>query len=1102
MLTFVCIFSLKNAESIAQESTGAIDARADSVFRWNESGNEAYLLEGRCRLDSPDGLLSADQLLVLVEPLGRTLEERRWRVRVSATGHLHSPRLSGVPLVPNRPVWSGEWLTPTRPTVDAPLFRGPPTTRPKLLDEWAAPAVASGSPGADLAPSSNTANGFASTAAGAVAPAGAAVATANGEIVPAGGMPPAGGVVPAQFELPAPAPRGSDVPSLNPPGTLNPPRPIGPEPIRGGMIESWGDPADGTPRVRAMQPPVRPEVVAPDVPMMPAQTPANDARFQLLVGGGSQSVEIFSRGTAMSAQIETVDRPEANETVVVARGGLTVLVRDVQAQLPSGQLFDLGTVSLSADRIVAWLPLMSGFLSGESSLSDAEGEIFLEGNIVFRQGERVIYADSMYYNVTRQYGMVLGAEAITPMLDYGGIVRLKADVLQQVSRGEFIAFDAAVTSSRMGVPRYWLQSEQLRFSDQTRPGVDPATGMPTQVPHRVATSRNNFVYVGGVPVLYWPRFSSDLKVSSFYLTGINFRRDSIFGEQLYLDWDMFQLLGFDRPPDGVEWLLSTDYLNKRGPALGTTARYDRNDFFGITGPTSGFIDAWGIRDTGLDVLGRGRQDLVPESEYRGRILGRHRQTIGRDWEWIAEAGYLSDRNFLDQYFEQEWDQDKDHDTNLRLRNYRGNQMFELAGEARVNQFYTETQRLPRLEHFLLGSSLLNDRLTWSMKNQVGYADMNIADAPLDPVIAAQTLSPLPGEANASGIIAATKQEVAMPLELGPVKFVPFVSGEASHYGEDINGDSLTRLIGQAGVRSSLPMWRVDPNVHSSLLNVRGLSHRIEWMGELFYADSNTAFSQLPLYDRLDDNAQEEFRRRFAYTNYGFPPFPDRYDPRTYSLRHGMQRFVTNPSEVVADDMLQARLGIHQRWQTKRGAPGRERIVDLMRFDVNTLLFPSADRDNFGETIGPTTVDFRYHLGDRVSFVSDAYFDFFSDGLRSISAGFRTSRPGLGEAYVGVLSIEGPVSSQVLRSIYDYRMNEKWILSAMNTYDFGSAGNVGQNVALTRIGESFLLRVGLDIDRGRDNVGVSVMVEPRFLPPRRLGRLGGQWLPPVGSEGLE
>ena len=243
-----------------------------------------------------------------------------------------------------------------------------------------------------------------------------------------------------------------------------------------------------------------------------------------------------------------------------------------------------------------------------------EGEFYLEGNIVFRQGDRVIYADAMYYNVTRQYGMVLGAEAITSVPDFEGVVRLKADVLQQVSSGEFIAFDAAVTSSRMGVPRYWLQSEQLRFSDQTRAGIDPATRMPVEINDRVISSTNNFVYFGGVPLLYWPAFSSDVTVSSFYVNSVRLRRDSIFGSQVFVDWDVFQLLGTDRPPDGVQWTLSTDYLSERGPALGQT-RPGRS------------------ADLCVAVLVQRLLDQVDQPRQRagiGVVVG-----LGRGWEWGA-----------------------------------------------------------------------------------------------------------------------------------------------------------------------------------------------------------------------------------------------------------------------------------------------------------------------------------------------------------------------------------------------------------------------------------------------------------------------------------
>ena len=828
------------------------------------------------------------------------------------------------------------------------------------------------------------------------------------------------------------------------------------------------------------------------------EAPLGDFRF--LVGGGSQAVQILARSASSPPQISSHNRPEVNETVYVGRGGLTVLVQDVQAQLDGGQIIDLGTISLSADRVVAWAPMTTRLFEGSSTLADAEGELYLEGDIVFRQGDRVIYADRMYYNVVRQYGMILSAEAVTPVPEYQGLVRLKADVIQQVARGEFIAFDAAVTTSRMGVPRYWLQSEQLQMSSRDEVSISPLTGTPVTTNRKQVSSRDNFVYVGGFPVLYWPVFSTDLERSSFYVTGVKVQSDSVFGTQAFVDWDMFQLLGLQDVPEGIEWTLSTDYLSQRGPALGTAATYALPGLLGLPGPVTGYVDAWAIDDDGLDNLGGDRRDLVPEEDLRGRLLARHRHYLPNDFEFIAEVGLLSDRNFLEQYLENEWDRDKDHDTGLRLRKYHLNQMFDLAAEVRTNEFYTDTNRLPQLDHYLLGSSVLADRLTWSMHNHVGYADLEVANAPTNPVEAGK-FTLLPGEVEAEGLVAATRQEVSAPLEAGPVKVVPFLSGEAAYWGEDVSGQPLTRLLGQAGVRSALPMWRLYPTVQSSLLNIRGLAHKVELRSELFYADSDTNLDQIPLYDPLDDDAQEQARRRFVFDTFG-GGLPQPFDPRNYAFRQGLQRYVTSPSTPIADDLLQTRLGLNQRWQTKRGLPGRERIVDLARLNVEVLAFPEADRDNFGETLGPTRYDFRYHAGDRVTLLSDGYFDFFDDALRSVSAGVLTSRPGLGDLYVGMLSLEGPISSTVLRSSVDYRLNEKWIFTGATTFDLGEIGNVGQTVALTRIGESALLRLGVNVDEGRDNVSFVFMIEPRFLPGGRLGFLGGELVPPPGVEGLE
>ena len=53
-----------------------------------------------------------------------------------------------------------------------------------------------------------------------------------------------------------------------------------------------------------------------------------------------------------------------------------------------------------------------------------------------------------------------------------------------------------------------------------------------------------------------------------------------------------------------------------------------------------------------------------------------------------------------------------------------------------------------------------------------------------------------------------------------------------------------------------------------------------------------------------------------------------------------------------------------------------------------------------------------------------------------------------------------------------------------------------------IGESSLIRVGMNVDESRDNIGVQFAIEPRFMASSRLGRIGGGQIPPAGSQGLE
>lgn len=827
---------------------------------------------------------------------------------------------------------------------------------------------------------------------------------------------------------------------------------------------------------------------------------------------GVRTFNIFSRSDApMEMKTQTVN----GEKAIIVSGGVRLLIEGLPtAGLPTG-FGPLGVVDITTDRAVVWISDVKTGAKGEGVQSpDAPLEIYMEGNIEFRQGDRIVYANRMFYDVRRQVGVILDAELLTPLprvdgFEYAGLVRLKAGAIRQLDATHFAANNALVTTSRLEEPAYDFSSREIVFTDGQQPVVDPISGIPLIDPYgnavvdhqQLAESRGNVIHLRGIPVFYWPRLATDLQKPSFIIDRVKVGSDQVFGTQVLVDLDAFQLFGIRNKPQGTEWHLSTDYLSERGIGLGTDVEYDRQELFGFVGPVKGIADVWAIKDDGVDNLGLGRRDIVPEEDFRYRLFAQHRQRLQSGWEFTAESGLLSDRTFWEQYWEQEWDQRTDPRTGVRLKRLNNNRALSLEANGQVNEFFSETEFMPRLDHYWLGESLLDDRLTWFEHSQASYARFNVSTPPTNPILLGQ-YSVLPWESNSEGERLITRQELDLPLQAGPVKVVPFVLGELGQWGEDLNGDRLQRAYVHTGVKASLPMWATYPNVRDPMFNLNGLAHKVVFDAEFAYADSNQSYDELPLYDPLDDISIIEFRRRLF--NGTLPPAisDPKFDPRSYAFRSGMQGWVTAPSAEIADDLMALRMGVRQRWQTKRGPAGNQHIIDWLTLDMNGTYFPDADRDNFGADVGLLDYDLRWHLGDRFTVVSDGAADVFGDGLKTVSGGILINRPTRGNGYVGFRSIDGPITSNVLLGSYSYRMSEKWITTAGAAYDFDNEGNIGQQFSMTRIGESMLVTLGVNVDSSKDNIGFNFLIEPRFLPNLRLTKMTGIDVPPAGAMGLE
>ncbi len=769
------------------------------------------------------------------------------------------------------------------------------------------------------------------------------------------------------------------------------------------------------------------------------------------------------------------------EYVFTLTGGVNIVVDNVPLNV-NGQVI-LSRIDLTADRAVIWtdaerIDSMGGFdIDSESPF-----QVYLEGNIVVRQGNNNVRATNAFYDINQRRGLAMNAELRTFLPDLQGTLRLRAAEVRQLSENKFHARDAFFTTSEFGQPKYRIQASDVFLEEQFfgHPSrINSVTGL-SEGGTYVATGLNNTIYVGDVPIFTAPYLSGHAEDPHIPLRRFDVGYAGMFGFTMETAWDMDTMFGLNLP-SGVDLDLQADYLSKRGPGGGFRTLFDTDTtLFGMPVHREGWGQAYYQYDDGVDNLGWGRRDLEIYHKNRGRIIYRDRITLS-DETWLqAEIGhvYNNDRNYLEQYYEAEWDNQKDLENLLLLNHQVDNVTASVLGTVRSDNFNDQTNWFPKADLTILGQQVFGSPVIWSSHSSLGYGQLRQAHAPADPV--ADPFLPLAYFADSSGLVTMTRNELNLPFDLGPVHVVPYVMGELAYWEEDLTGSSLGRAYGTAGVKASIQFSKYMPEVRSSILGLNGLAHKVVFDADYYYAEASESLDQIAQYNQFDDNAQERFRERLVPVELGGSPLPAYMDPRYYAVRSGAGRTVTTPAHELVDNQHTLWLGMRNRWQTKVGPAYNSRIIDWMEFDLGTAIFPNAD-DNFGETLGLINSRYAWHVSPRTSILADGVFDIFSGGQKVWNAGVLHQRSARGSVYLGYREVDvGPIQSQLITGSLSYVLSPNlYVVTAAAQFDVREGMDRGESVTITRIGEFFLLHFGLGYDRSRNNVGLAFSLEPKF-----------------------
>jgi hypothetical protein len=790
--------------------------------------------------------------------------------------------------------------------------------------------------------------------------------------------------------------------------------------------------------------------------------------------------------------------PDGTQRVVITGGVIVNVTGEGGAE-----------VEFATDDAVLWIrgervdPAAGGLRTGGGR---TEVEVYLSGNVIVRTRAsdgtpQTLRAAQVYYDVERSRAVALAASLEFRPGRSPDPLRLRGGEVRRLDPENWEALGATFDSSKLpSDPGLLLETRRATLSTrrvQLRnlfglPYRDLRTGEYVEGDEQLVTAFGAVPRVAGVPLFYLPRVRADATDPLGPFVGLSGGRDRIFGTQVYTTFDLFDLLAV-KPPPGHKWRLNADYLSDRGPALGTDYTYNLPGSEPGLAPTAGLVKLYGVRDrSGMDILGgfRGVEPVPPE--FRGRVLFRDQRELLDGLYFQSQIAYLSDKNFFEQYYKQEFDLGPNQETFAYLAGQRGNKGLSALLSYRLDRpWEPQTQWLPRVDGYAIGQTFFDDRLVYSGSANVGYARARTAEQPPFPVLSTDRSI----DTGRFDVL----QELSVPLALGPVKVVPYGTVDLAAYTEDLSGDAVGRVWGGGGVRGTLPASRLYDGVASELLNVRGLYHKAVFGANYLYARTNTPFTDLPLLDRLNDDVTDRAFRNITPFQPQLVPGPDGlrlagagdpnnlFNPQRYLIR----RAVTSRRDTL-DDINVLQLDTRHRFQTKRGYPGLEHTVDLATVAVSLSYFPEPGRDNFGNPFAFLEYDAVYNVGDRTALVSSGWFDPFDGGVRYYTVGAFLNRPDRTSLYLGYRQTD-PLNSRAVNGSVGYQLSRRYFFNAGVSYDFGINQALSNSFTLTRTGTDLTVSVGVTYNALVNNLGVQFLVTPNLVAALAPGRFTGTQL---------
>ena len=686
-------------------------------------------------------------------------------------------------------------------------------------------------------------------------------------------------------------------------------------------------------------------------------------------------------------------------------------------------------------------------------------------------------AERLYYDLTSQRAILLDATLSTVDTVRNIPLYMRAKQIRQLSRGEFAAKKATFSSSEFYTPHYSIGAGDIFLQDLTSPDET----------------------------------SPDLQTYAFQRPGRHHSHPGHPGFLLALSRRRHQQKRTPPPPPAGQQFHHLrplhrnrlGYLRPRRP--GRTQRHPRPICTSITSAnadlppeltpsgtrkmTAASSRAYIMEDHGNDNLGFDRQNVPVTSDVRGRFTIRHQQDLDDGWSLSLEGSYVSDPTFLEQFFGNEFDTDKEQETSIYLKKQGERDALTFLGKFSLFDFTSiadkvddqfTTEKRPEVKYWRIGDSFF-DTLTYYSETSASnlhtmISDITPAQLGFLPTFIGFPAAAVPsnmtfrqfyksvGITDSNVLRGDTRQELDLPLHFGDVTFTPYATGRLTAWNDafpESNSGDTTRMWGQVGFRSSIAFWKTYSDVNSQFWDIHGLRHIIEPQFNAFVTGTTESRSDLQFFDR---------------------------DVEGISRASG------------------ASLSINQKWQTKRGGEGHWRNVDWLVLNVQinqfwhqdnpSVLFPFdplrgfyfLSRPELSLAESSVAVDSVWRVGERARIIAEANYNTDRSRLEQFATGLIVDQTDnlayfFGNRYVDALNTDEWTIA------VDYHITRKYEIIAAESYDISQQGNILSSVTLIRRFPRFNTALTITYDANNSDTSVVFTAWPEGFPESGFGNRG-------------